>query len=145
MKKVVLLLSLVGILAAGNALALDTASITVTANVLGTCTFDTTAYTMAFGPIDPVATADATATATLAFTCTNGSGWQLDDISGAQSMAGSGANTLAYSVDAYGTIGIGTGITQNVTLTGRVTPAQAQAAVVDSYTDTLTINLNPTP
>lgn len=147
MKLAALALSLVGILTAGNALAVDTATITVSANVLGTCSFDTAAYTMAFGAIDPLMAADATQTAALAFTCTNGSNWALDDVSGARSMAGAGANTLAYSIDAYAAnlTGTGTGLTQNVAVTARITQAQAGVALVDTYNDTVTINLNPIP
>jgi hypothetical protein len=138
-------LALFGILAGGNAFALDTATITVSANVLGTCTFDTTTYTMAFGAIDPLMAADATVNVGLAFTCTNGSNYALDDVSGIQTMTGSGANTLGYSIDPYALTGTGTGATQNVSILGRITSAQAQIAAVDTYNDSLTINLNPTP
>jgi hypothetical protein len=145
MKLAALALSLAGILAAGNALALDTATISVSANVLGTCTFDTASYTMAFGAIDPLTAIDATKDVNLAFTCTNGTNWALDDVSGSQTMTGSGANTLAYSIDSYSQTGTGTGTTQNVAITGRITSLQAQAAAVDTYSDSLTLNLNPTP
>jgi hypothetical protein len=145
MKLAALALSLAGILAAGNALALDTATISVSANVLGTCTFDTASYTMAFGAIDPLMAIDTTKDVNLAFTCTNGTNWALDDVSGSQTMTGSGANTLAYSIDSYSQAGTGTGATQNVAITGRITSLQAQAAAVDTYSDSLTLNLNPTP
>lgn len=145
MKKILVMTVLIGLFAASSALAVDTANIAVSANVLGTCAFNTNAYTMAFGAIDPLMAADATNTVDLDFTCTSGTNWALDDVSGAQSMAGSGANTLAYSIDAYGATGTGTGASQLVSITGRITPAQAGVAAVDSYTDALVINLNPTP
>jgi len=145
MKKLLAVLVLFGIFAAGNALAIDTANITVSANVLGTCTFDSNSYSMAFGAIDPLMAADATQAVSLAFTCTNGTNWALDDVSGVKTMAGSGANTLGYSIDAYTLAGTGTGATQNVAITGRITPAQASVAAVDTYNGALVINLNPTP
>lgn len=146
MKKLAVLLSLAATLATGNALALDTATIDVSATVLGTCTFAAGPYAMAFGNIDPLTAANTDATATLSFTCTNGSNWALQNLTGAYTMAGSVAgNTLDYAVLAHTTAGTGTGLAQTVALTGRVTPAQAQAAAADTYTGTLTIDLWPTP
>lgn len=139
----ILALGLISILSADNAIAADTATIDVTAEVLGTCSFDTTAYTMDFGQIDPTGTGDVTATVDLAFTCTNGSGWTLQDVSGIQTMDDGGTNTLDYSIDAYTQAGTGSGATQSVTVTGRIADADYGTAVAANYSDTLTIDINP--
>lgn len=142
MKLAALALSLVGILAAGNATAADTATVDVSATILATCSFDTTSYTMAFGNIDPTDTGDKTASVNLALTCTNGTAWTLDDVSGAQTLT-SGSGPLAYSIDAYTLSGTGTGATQNVLVTGRITEANYEVAAADVYADSRTINVNP--
>ncbi len=144
MKLAALTLSLVGVLAAGNALALDTATINVSATVLGTCAFDTTSYNMAFGEIDPAGSGDKTASVNLAFTCSNGTTWTLDDEANAKTMAGAftGSN-MAYSIDGYTLSGLGNGLTQNVTVTGRIADGVYQVAAADVYSDSFTIDINP--
>jgi hypothetical protein len=144
MKLAALALSLVGVLAAGNAMALDTATINVSATVLGTCSFDTNTYAMAFGEIDPAGSGDKTASVNLAFTCSNGTTWALDDENGAKTMAGAfTATNMAYSIDGYTLSGLGNGSTQNVTVTGRIADTAYQVAAADVYTDSFTIDINP--
>lgn len=142
-KTVLQAILIICVLAMGNAFAQDTATIDVTAEVLGTCSFDTTSYSMDFGQIDPTGTGDVTANVTLSFTCTNGSGWTLDDVSGNQTMTDGGTNSLAYSIGGYTTSGTGTGNTQTVLITGSIADTAYGGAVAANYTDTLTININP--
>lgn len=141
MKLAALTLSLVGILTAGNALAADTATVDVSATVLGTCNFATANPTMVFGDIDPTSGLTYSATANLIFTCTNGSAYTLSDVA-APSIAFDQAG-LSYSVAAYALGGAGTGIAQTVPLIGSITPAQYASATAGSYTDTLTVNILP--
>jgi spore coat protein U-like protein len=126
-------------------LSAGTATVNVTATVLGSCSFDTTTYTMAFGAIDPLADAgDKTASINLAFNCSNGTPFSLGNVSGAQTLAGAVAGgTLPYSVNNYPLTGTGTGATQNLTITARIAELDYTTAPADSYTDTLTININP--
>ena len=142
MKLVVLMVAMITVFATGNALSADTASIDVTAEVLGTCSFNTTSYTMDFGPIDPTSTGDIIATVNLDFTCTNGTDWDLDDVSGPQTMS-DGTNNLAYSIDAYTLTGNGLGVSQIVDVTGRIADTDYGTAVASTYSDTLTINILP--
>jgi len=139
------LLALVGVLAAGNAMAVDTATVDVSATVLGTCAFNTSTYNMAFGDIDPAIAGDKTASVTLDFTCSNGTTWTLTDASLlSPSMTGAfTATSMAYSIDGYTTSGLGTGNPQTVTVTGRIADGIFQAAAADVYTDSFTIDINP--
>ncbi|HEX9778894.1 MAG TPA: spore coat protein U domain-containing protein, partial [Geopsychrobacteraceae bacterium] len=72
MKRMMILLVMALVMFAGNAFALDTATVTVNAEVLPVCTFDTNTLTLDFGALDPDLTTAANATGTLAFTCNNG-------------------------------------------------------------------------
>lgn len=138
------LLALVGVLAAGNAMAVDTATVDVSATVLGTCAFDTSTYNMAFGDIDPATSGDKTASVDLAITCSNGTTWTLDNEIGAKTMTGGFTGTsMTYSIDPYALSGVGTGTTQNVTVIGRIADTAYQVAAADSYADSFTIDINP--
>ena len=143
-KLALLAIVLVGLFGVGNVFAAATATIDVSATVLGTCSFDTTSYTMAFGDIDPASSGDVTQTVDLIFTCSNGTTYTLDDISGPQSMTGTvPPGSLAYSIDGYTLSELGTGSSQTLTITGRFADTDYQVAAADVYTDTLTIDINP--
>lgn len=143
-KLALLAIVLVGLFGVGNVFAAATATIDVSATVLGTCSFDTTSYTMAFGDIDPASSGDVTQTVDLIFTCSNGTTYTLDDISGPQSMTGTvPPGSLAYSIDGYNLSELGTGSSQTLTITGRIADTDYQVAAADVYTDTLTIDINP--
>jgi hypothetical protein len=148
LKLAVVAISLIGIFGVGNAMALDTATINVSATVLGTCAFDTGAYNMAFGEIATTDTGDKTASVMLAFTCSNGTTWTLDDEgftnAGAKSMTGADTgDTLAYQIDDYSLSAMGNGTTQNVTVTGRIFDTDYSVAAADVYTHSFTIDINP--
>lgn len=140
-KLVVLAISLVGIFMVGNAMAAGTATVDVTANVLGACNFNNVNPTMAFGNIDPSSGITYPATATLDFTCTNGTPWTLDDVS-ATNIAFDQAG-LSYDVATYALSGSGTGASQTIDIDGSISPAQYASATAGVYTNTLTININP--
>lgn len=141
MKLAALALSLVGILAAGNAFAADTATVDVSATVLGSCSFNVANPVMAFGNIDPTSGATYPATADLNFTCTNGTAYTLDDVSGTNKPFAQAG--LTFDVAGYTLNGSGTGAAQTVTLNGSIAPAQYASATAGSYTQTLTVNINP--
>ena len=105
--------------------------------------FDVSEYNMNFGQIDPTGTGDVTSTVSISLTCTNGSGWTLNDVSGNQTMSDGGSNTLAYSIDGYSLTGLGTGNIQTFDITGRIADTAYGGAVAASYTDTLTISITP--
>ena len=140
----VLAISFASILAAGNALAADNADINVSATVLGACSFDAATFDLAFGDIDPTSLVDATASVDVEFTCSNGTDWTLDDVSGTHTTTGAvSADPLDYSIAAHATTGTGDGGTQAVTLDGTVAVADFSVATSDVYNDTINININP--
>jgi hypothetical protein len=146
-KLAVLTIALVGLFGVGNAFAAGQATINVSAEVLGTCSFTTSTYDMAFGQIDPTQTGPVTASVDLAFKCTKDTAWTLDDESlttaGTKTMTDGGANTLDYSIDSYTLDGTGDGTEQTVTVTGRILETDYATAVAGNYTDSFTIDINP--
>jgi spore coat protein U-like protein len=141
MKWAVLSLALVGVLAGGNAMAAGSATVNVSAAILGTCSIGGP-YTMAFGVIDPIDTVDKTATADLAITCTNGTPWTLTGVpSTSQAMTGPG--TLSYTVSSSAFSGTGTGSAQAVTLTGTIAQLIYKDATPGVYNHSFTVAVNP--
>jgi len=145
MKKMKLaVLALVGVLAAGNAMAAGSTDVEVSATVLGTCAFGATSYPMAFGSFNGTDTGPKTATANVQFTCTNNTVYTLDDVSGAQAMTHETlAETLAYNIAAYTLSDTADGTLTTVAIVGTIAQAAYQAASAGLYEDTLTININP--
>jgi spore coat protein U-like protein len=164
MKWKLLLIAAAGFAFSGTANAQATQNINVTATVPSVCVFDaaTTGTTMAFD-LSTLATAaaDFEATTTLAWRCSAGSnafinigpGGSTDQT--AREMSGAGG-TLAYNLfteDTYTNIwgnGAGGTVTSNITglgmntvgnsiVYGRVLLANAQAANVGAYTDTVLV------
>lgn len=143
LKLAALALSLVGILTAGNALALDSAQVNVSATVAGSCSFDALSYNMAFGTINVTDTGVKTATAPVKFTCTNNTTYTIDNVAGARTMTGPAAETLAYTIAAYTTTATADGSLTAVNLDGSIAQAAYQAASAGLYTETLTLNITP--
>jgi spore coat protein U-like protein len=131
-------------------------------NVTGTCRVTTPPGALNFGNIDPSGLSPVTATITFAMKCTKGTqstaaadDGGLHNLAGTKRMQHSATATafLPYSVSYSGSAGFtGQGFgpataTQVVTVTGTVTPAQFQNALVtisgQKYTDTVTITVNP--
>ncbi len=139
------------------AAAQDTATVTVSARVLGTCQFSAAGANLAFGdlPFDGTGTALGTSNATtLDFWCTNGAVYTITDDSGLYSTAPGSrrmqsagllpAQYIAYDLSynpATGTgSGPGTPITLNINGTvGATYTANAPA----TYSDTVTLTINP--
>jgi spore coat protein U-like protein len=140
--------------AGSNTLSLST-------NVIGTCKVTTPPVVLDFGTIDPSGGSNVTALTTFAMKCTKGtlSTAASDNgglnFSGTKRMKHSVTATafLPYAIAYSGAVGFtGQGfgaaaLAQPVTISGTVTPAQFQNALVTTagqvYSDTVTITVNP--
>lgn len=138
-------------LAAGFAAA-DTQSLAVSASVTGVCKFNSgQTPALAFGAIDPSGTADKDATANVLYRCTKGTTAAVTDVTGTRSMAGSGtaagesmAYTLSFDSGDSGTgNGFGAGAAITLAVSGKITAAQYQDAMVGSYAETVTLTVTP--
>jgi spore coat protein U-like protein len=141
--------------------AAGTNALTPSASVTGQCKVTVAPGTLNFGAIDPSGAANVSATTTFSMKCTKGtistaaSDNGGSNFSGTKRMKHSATPTafLPYAV-AYGGdtgfTGQGFGVAaaaQTVTVTGTITPAQFQNALVtkagQQYSDTVTITVNP--
>jgi len=141
--------------------AAGTNALTPSAFVAGQCKVTSPPGTLNFASIDPSSTVNATATTSFSMKCTKGtistapSDNGGSNFSGTKRMKHSATPTafLAYAVaygGATGFTGQGFGVAaaaQTVTVTGTITPAQFQNALVtkagQQYSDTVTITVNP--
>lgn len=134
------------------------AVVSVSAAVLSKniCKFQgSSALTLAFGNISPASGTPATASASLAFSCGGAAlsvSYALNQDSGMY-KTGPNANRMKHAtLAAYlpytftltpssGTVA--KNVTQNVTVSGSVAPADFQGATMGVYADTVVITLNP--
>jgi len=132
------------------AMAGDTATVTVSANVVGTCKF-LTGGAMAFGDLDPSSGADKNATVTQpTFWCTKNATYTINDDlgvneSGTQRRVVNGSSEyINYSMSYTGS-GTGGGRTDTKTLdiAGTITFAAYQNASAGGYNDTVTLTIAP--
>lgn len=165
MKKVVLAVGLIGVLAAGTAAAAGSSTTTfqVTADVIQNCTISAT--TLSFLTYDPLAAAAKTGTGQLTVTCTksvttpkvglDNGGHNANATAPATRAMANGTNYLSYDlfttsgyttiwndttnvVAVSGTLGVKS--PQTLTIYGQI-PA-GQDVVNGSYTDTITATVN---
>lgn len=149
MKLAVLAIALVGIFGAGNVLAADTATITVTADVQSSCVFDTTAATLAFGTIDPVANVfKETNIATINYTCVAGSTFTVVDVeNGTYELINldDGVTTIGYDL-LYDSDplsgGESDGAQGNFTIKAELAAGSYGGATVGNYEDIVTLSFN---
>jgi len=151
-RSVLLMAAAVLLLMAGTAMALDTANVTVTATVAGTCQF-ATVPSLDFGSLDPaVGAAVNPAPVDLTFNCTTGVGYTLTDNKGgaAGSLSSNlvlGADTIPYSLTYSNDVGIGLGggVANELTssLTGSIAAGVYSSAPAGAYTDTIVFTINP--
>jgi len=136
------------------AIAADTNNVTVTANVVGTCRFNSATSALAFGALDPSSGAPATATAAPTFWCTRNATYSVTDDDGLHEVAvdgnrmehtGTAGNFIAYGFSYNPTTGSGLGRTTPITLniSGTVAFADYQNAMAGDYADTVVISINP--
>jgi spore coat protein U-like protein len=149
------------VLQASFAFGAGTNTLSLSTNVTGTCKVTASPGVLDFGTIDPSGGSNVTASVSFAMKCTKGtiSTAASDNgglnFSGTKRMKHSVTATaflpyaIAYSGD-VGFAGQGFGVAalaQTVTVTGTVTPAQYQNALVTTagqvYSDTVTITVAP--
>jgi len=152
MKRTTILAALTLIAMAGSALAADTNTLTVQANVVGTCKFVAPkTSTLNFGALDPALPADVSGSTTTQFWCTKGT---VETIT-----AGNGLHfatkrqmqdpvsldvlpyTLALAKDALANTGPAT--PRTLTISGQVLGADYTAISAGSYADTVLLNITP--
>lgn len=144
MKKLSLVLAAL-LLSAGSTFAADTATLTVTAEVLPACSFDTAGATLAFGALDGSLGTDiaAPAPAVITYTCTIGTtpiGITVP-AGGTMTSVGTGG-TLPYTLTPADTFD-GATYTGSLSIDGLVTNAAILAApAAADYTDTQTLTIN---
>jgi spore coat protein U-like protein len=134
---------------AGNALA-DTQDLVVSAQVVGTCRFDS-ASDIDFGTLDQTATTDETATGNLVFWCTKNANYALTDeanptIDGSFSGTLVGTNdSIPYDLTYTNFSGSGAGKTSPITsvVTATIINADYVDVEADTYSDTVTFTVTP--
>jgi spore coat protein U-like protein len=154
--RMVILAMLLGLVLSfgGEAMAGDTNTVTVTANVVGTCKFNSATSTLAFGSLDPSGSGDKTATASPTFWCTKNASYSITDDDGLHELAANGnrmqnttapAEFLPYTFSYNPASGTGTGRTTPITLniSGTVAFADYQNAAVGDYADTVVLTITP--
>ena len=155
MKKLVGLAMIFGlVLSTGVAFAADTNTVTVTANVVGTCRFNSATSTLAFGSLDPGTGGDVNASTSTTFWCTKNASDSIADDGGLYET-GLNANRMRHAAPlteyipypfSYNpTTGTGNGRTSPITLNinGTVTFANYQNAAAGDYADTVVLSITP--
>lgn len=153
MKKIRLLAALAALLPVVPKLALaaDSTTLLVTANVVGNCKITGTTP-VAFGQLDPAATGNVTASGSVTFWCTKGASWTLSANTGSNPsggqmrMKGPGASDfIVYSLAFASTTGTGIGANSPVTVNANGTVAQSAFAnaTVGAYSDSVTVTITP--
>ncbi len=155
MKRLLCLSMVLGlVLFSGVAFAGDTNTVTVTANVVGTCKFLSSTSTLDFGSLDPSSGADVNASTTVNFWCTKNASYSITDDDG-ENESGSNQNRMKhetiqneyipYTFTYSPTSGTGNGRTSPITLniSGTVTFANYKDAAAGNYSDKVTLTIIP--
>lgn len=134
------------------AVASDTATVNVSAIVLGTCSFNTSSATMDFGSLNPLTGSNSSANASLQFKCTLGTLYSITDDKGLHETgttfrmqhASDNTQLIPYTFT-YTNSGVGLGNLFPITLniTGGVLATDYQNAKEGSYSDTVTLTVTP--
>ena len=142
------------VLLTGVAFAADTNTVTVTANVVGTCRFNSATSTLAFGSLDPGAGGDVSASTSTTFWCTKNASYSITDDDGLHE-SGPNVNRMEHTTTAGEFIpytfsyspatGTGSGPTSPITLdiSGTVTFANYENAAAGDYADTVVLSITP--
>lgn len=158
MKKTLIPIALVFALGAvalsGTAMAIDTATVTVSANVVGTCKFSSPTGVVAFGDLTPsTSPSDVIVTpAEPQFWCTKGASYTIGDNKGSHSNgltfrmqhSTSSSEFIPYTFTYIGT-GSGNGPANpiSVGITATVRGTDYSGAFAGNYADTVTLTINP--
>lgn len=145
MKKILVLAAAMAIFAS-SALAAGTATVDVSATVVGSCVFNTANATLTFPALDASVVADVPGATSLDFQCAAGVSYTIsDDTAGAPAMTSTTlapAQNIPYSLT-YAAAGLATGANQTLAISANVAYADFQNAWVDTYTDTVVFTINP--
>ena len=137
----------------GVAFAADTNTVTVSANIVGTCKFNTATTILAFGGLDQTQTTDVPATALTTFWCTKNTNYTISDDDGLHESGinlnnmendGTSGEFIKYSFSYSPTSGAGGGKTSPTTLNmnGLINNADYVDAAAGTYHDTIVITIN---
>ncbi|MEW6375531.1 MAG: spore coat protein U domain-containing protein [Thermodesulfobacteriota bacterium] len=156
MKKFLSLIMVLGlVLVLGRvSMAADTNTVTVTANVVGTCRFNSATSTLAFGGLDPSSGLAVNASTSTTFWCTRNATYSVTDDDGLNETApdanrmqhtSSPTEYIPYTFSYNPTTGNGQGRTSPITLniSGTVAFADYQDAAAGDYSDTVVISITP--
>lgn len=142
-----------GILTSAATFAADTATVNVSANVVGTCKFNS-GGSVAF-TLDPTSAADAAGTVTQPqFWCTKGATYSITDDKGAnEAVAGAAPRRMRHATlteyipytFTYTASGTGTGKTApiNLDIASNVVNADYVNASAGNYSDTVILSITP--
>ncbi len=139
------------LLAVGTGIAAGLNTLTVSANVVGTCKFNSATSTLAFGALDPSSVADATATGSTTFWCTKGAIYTLSNDGGLNNSGGPRmkhaalAEFIPYALTLTPSAATGSGPSIPITLTidGLISNADYVNASAGDYADTVVISVIP--
>lgn len=153
MKKLLVVLMVIFVVAmTGEAMA-DTTTVTVSARVVGACQFNS-GGSMDFSDIDPSGTGNITATVTQpTFWCTKNANYTITDDNGlnesgtTQRLKSDTVNPAEYIpyTFTYTANGSGSGPSTPITLdiAGQIADGDYQNVSEDTYSDTVTLTINP--
>lgn len=152
MKKLIVIVAAIAIVAmAGVAMAGDTATVSVSASVTGTCKFNTGTKTVTF-TLDPATDGDVTGSVSQpTFWCTKGTSYGITDDDGVNKSGTThrvkhteSTEYIPYSFT-YPPTGTGAGKTTPITMdiAGTITNADYINASVGNYADTVTLTITP--
>jgi hypothetical protein len=155
MKKVVMVMAAVAVVAmTGVGWAASNTTLTVSANVVGTCKFSGPNPTLAFGALDPSQNTEKNATVDVEFWCTKGV--PAPTFSAADGIATGTtrymlhtvdiAETIPYTIDSFtpdGNLNLGPGTPRKVTIAGTVPAGSYANKKFGDYSNTVIIEINP--
>ncbi len=155
MKRLLVLAMVLGlVLSIGVSFASDTNTVTVQANVVGTCKFLSSTSTLNFGSLDPSVGGDVNASTTVQFWCTKNATYSITDDDGLYE-SGTDSNRMRHETDTNEYIpytfsyspasGSGQGRATPITLTisGIVRSSDYQNVGAGNYSDTVTLTITP--
>jgi len=145
MKKITLfaaVISVAGLLVAGNVLAATSADLTVSATVVDACAI--TGGAIDFGNLDPIAGGAVTADSTgVTVACTSGDTYTItDDKAGSYSLSDGSGNNIAYSLT-YPAVPAADGTAKGYTITGDIADGAYASSPAGAYSDTVVLTVNP--
>jgi spore coat protein U-like protein len=152
-KRIILIIAIAMIAFSGVAMAADNATVNVSANVVGTCKFDTKVGTLPFGDLDPAVGGNMNNLAATqpTFWCTKGSSYTITDDDGLHKsgtthrMVGPSPTDLIPYTFTYTASGTGQGKSTLTTMNiaGQILGADYINATAGGYSDTVTLSINP--